>query len=72
MSVKLKKCPLLVQSDTRSSNLVAGESWTRSYMVPCIKDGCSAFDWDFRRGCYCKMFDTRLEIHEDEEEDKHE
>jgi hypothetical protein len=50
---KMKGCPRLMQSETRVSATVAGESFTSSYFLPCIKEKCAAY----RRG-HCMQFDT--------------
>lgn len=69
--MKLKKCPLLVQSDTNPSNLRNGVSWTRTYFLGCKGEECAAFYFEKGRR-RCRKFDTVLEIYEDEKEDDHE
>lgn len=39
----LKKCPLLIQSNTILSMTVQGESHTISYMSQCIGNECAAY-----------------------------
>ena len=63
--MKLKGCPLLVQSDTHPSMTVSGESHTRSYMLPCIGWKCAAFDWDDKRGFFCQRFGSKLVMDEE-------
>ena len=49
-------CPLLIQSDTRRSWTVEGEAYTRSYMIPCLRDACAAYS-----NGECKRFGTRID-----------
>lgn len=65
--MKLKSCPQLLQVDMRNSNLVVGESYTRSRLSPCIKEKCAAFDWE-RGHFYCRKYGTRLDYCEEEKE----
>jgi len=41
--MKLKACPLLVQSDTTPSWTVGGECHTRTYFSECLGEKCAGF-----------------------------
>lgn len=51
--MEFKGCPLLVQSDTNQSCTTAGQSWTRTYFLECIKEKCAAYK---EQGCFCEKF----------------
>lgn len=51
--MKLRACPLLVQSDTSRSWTVEGESHTRTYFLRCLGEECAAF-----AGGNCERFGT--------------
>lgn len=58
--MKLRGCPLLVQSDTSRSLTVAGESHTRTYFLRCLGEKCAAF-----AGENCKRFGTIVKMPEE-------
>ena len=41
--LKMKRCPLLIQSETNVSVTVQGESYTRIYFSECIGKHCAAY-----------------------------
>lgn len=41
--MKRKGCPLLIQSDTKTSMTISGESYTRTYMLECLGEKCAAY-----------------------------
>lgn len=42
--IKLKGCPLLPQSDTYPSFTMPGESHMRTFLIPCIREKCVAYN----------------------------
>lgn len=56
--MKMKCCPLLVQSETRQSLTAKGESFTRSYFSECIGENCAAF----KIGGFCEKFKSLVVI----------
>lgn len=41
--MKMKGCPLLIQSHTSPSMMIRDESYTKSYMLECIGNKCAAY-----------------------------
>lgn len=62
--MKRKGCPLLIQQDTNPSMTITGQSWTRSYMLECLGEKCSAYKLCDGKGI-CMKFETLV----DEESD---
>ena len=55
-----KGCPLLIQSDTNPSLTMAGQSWTRTYMLMCVGEKCAAY-----QGGFCDKFQTDVILKEE-------
>ena len=53
LAAKFKVCPLLVQSDTKPSYTMPGESFTRTYFSRCLREMCAAYK---QQGCFCEKF----------------
>lgn len=62
MTMRMKGCPLLVQSDTNPSMTIEGESHTRTYMLRCVGNNCAAY-----RDGFCSKFETDVIIPEEGE-----
>ena len=58
--MKRKGCPVLIQSDTKPSLTVKGQSWTRRYMLECIGEKCAAY-----QGGMCDKFQTNVILREE-------
>ena len=59
-----KGCPLLIQSDTNPSLTMAGQSWTRTYMLMCVGEKCAAY-----QGGMCDKFQTNVNLREEAPKD---
>lgn len=57
--MKRKGCPLLIQSDTNPSLTMAGQSWTRTYMLMCVGEKCAAY-----QGGFCVKYQTDVVLKE--------
>jgi hypothetical protein len=64
MKRKRKVCPLLVQSDTTPSLTVNGETYTRTYFLPCIGEDCVAYH---ALDGYCKKWQSNTMLRKDGE-----
>lgn len=60
--MRMKGCPLLVQSDTNQSMMIEGESYTRTYMLRCVGNNCAAYQDGF-----CGKFKTDVIVPEEDE-----
>lgn len=57
--IKMKQCPLLVQSETNISMTIKGEAYTRIYFSECIGKCCAAYiDGE------CKKFNNIVAFYE--------
>jgi hypothetical protein len=66
MSKTKKGCPLLSESDTRTSFTIAGESSTRTYLLCCIEEKCAAYRRSGVQSGVCAKFGTDIWYEESE------